>query len=215
MKFELLPFRITVKLALKGPVAPQERRANTNGWQKMRIWLWFLYWLALFSDECVRSSPTGLCVTANWSKLDPNHCPSNWSWLVAELHGEAASVGSSGLHERLCTIFEQGSFSEGEDTLGSKVKQCIFLISSFECEWLKLVWPNWSSEAKNNFSYLTQRLTHWYCPLTLDPRLWIWSAGCESTFFVRHLFKKHFCFDQNTESLYYRCRERVFNFWAY
>lgn len=30
-----------------------------------------------------------------------------------------------------------------------------FLISSFECEWFKLVWPNWSREAKISLSYLT------------------------------------------------------------
>lgn len=44
------------------------------------------------------------------------------------------------------TQFSSIQFMLGRSSL--KVTQCIFLLAPFECEWFKLVWPNWSCEAK-------------------------------------------------------------------
>lgn len=54
----------------------------------------------------------------------------------------------------------------GVRELKSEGHTVYFLISSFECEWFKLVWPNWSREAKISLSYLTH-----VCERSLSHRL--------------------------------------------
>lgn len=186
MKFELSLFENNGKAGSER-VAPaaglscKHKRLTENAYL---VVLFVLVGLILHSQMIVYAAAQLGSVDSTWSRLDEKHCPWNWSWLVAELHVEAA-VWQQRLHTcvsqnrngPLCTILTRG---EGDGTLGS----VYFLISSFECDWFKLVWPNWSSEAKRFLVLDTEAHTHtvlW--PLTpSDPVLWIWSAGYKSTF---------------------------------
>lgn len=175
MSCDLLCFKITVKLVGKGPIGPQECGENTKRLTESAYLavVFILFGLILHSQMNVYAAAPLGSVDGTWSKLDRTHCPWNWLWVVSELPVEAAVW-----QQRLLTCvsqkqsvvhnFERRGSSESEGTLGSKVT-VRFPIGSFECEWFKLVWPNWSSDAKSFLILDTEAHTHTYCSLTLDP----------------------------------------------
>lgn len=128
---------------------------------------------------------------STWSKLDQTHDPWNWSWLVAELHVEAA-VWQQWLHTcvsqnkngPLCTILNRGA-PQKVKVLWAQRSHSVF---SYQLIWMWIIQISLAKLVKwgKKISRTWQRLTH---VLSSDP----WppmtrSCGCDPL-----AVSPHFC----------------------
>lgn len=171
MMFELLCFRITVNGWLR-----KDRSVRRNVVQTQTADRQFVFGCSFCTgwpysphpNECVRSSPL-TAPGANWIRSTAPETGLGW-WQSPPLKLQSGSSGGTYAWAKRktprCAQFWTEELLRRWRYFGFKGHTVYFLINSFECEWFKLVWPNWSSEAKKSFSYLTQRLTHRLRPLT-------------------------------------------------